>query len=71
MTAPMIGNYGINAADMESDRAQVAGFVMRRLCERHSNFRASEDLGSYLKRLDIVAIDEVDTRAITKRLRNG
>lgn len=69
MTYPEIGNYGVSDADGESERPQVAGFVMRRLCERHSNFRASEDLGTYLKRLGIVAIDEVDTRAITRRLR--
>jgi carbamoyl-phosphate synthase small subunit len=71
MTYPEIGNYGVSDFDVESERPQVAGFVMRRLCERHSNFRASEDLGAYLKRLGIVAIDEVDTRAITRRLREA
>jgi len=69
MTYPEIGNYGINAADMESDRAQVAGFVMRHCCERASNFRATESLPEFLIRSRIVAIDDVDTRAITRKLR--
>jgi len=69
MTYPEIGNYGINAADMESDRAQVAGFVMRHCCERPSNFRSQESLSDFLRRSHIVAIDDVDTRAITRKLR--
>jgi carbamoyl-phosphate synthase small subunit len=69
MTYPEIGNYGVNAQDMESDRAQVAGFVMRHCCERPSNFRADESLPEFLTRFGIVAIDDVDTRAITRKLR--
>ena len=69
MTYPEIGNYGINPADMESDRAQVAGFVMRHCCEAPSNFRATESLSAFLRRSNIVAIDDVDTRAITRKLR--
>jgi len=69
MTYPEIGNYGINVADMESDRAQVAGFVMRHCCEEPSNFRARESLSAFLRRSNIVAIDDVDTRAITRKLR--
>jgi carbamoyl-phosphate synthase small subunit len=71
MTYPEIGNYGINPEDMESERAQVAGFVMRSCCERPSNFRARESLSEFLARSGIVAIDEVDTRAITRKLRVG
>src|SRR5471030_1457062 len=48
MTYPEIGNYGVNAQDMESDRAQVAGFVMRHCCERPSNFRSEESLPEFL-----------------------
>ncbi len=69
MTYPEIGNYGANPDDMESDRAQVAGFIMRSCCEVPSNFRARESLGAFLKRSGIVGIDQVDTRAITRKLR--
>ena len=69
MTYPEIGNYGITPLDMESDRAQVSGFVMRDCCEVPSNFRSVESLPDFLKRSGIVAIDGVDTRAITRKLR--
>ncbi len=69
MTYPEIGNYGISPQDMESDRAQVSGFVMRDCCEVPSNFRSVESLPAFLARSGIVAIDGVDTRAITRRLR--
>ena len=69
MTYPEIGNYGVSAEDMESGRAQVAGFVMRQCCDVPSNFRATESLPDFLKRSGIVAIDGVDTRAITRKLR--
>ncbi len=69
MTYPEIGNYGVNPDDMESDRAQCAGFVMRACCPVPSSFRAVEALGAFLARSGIVAIDDVDTRAITRKLR--
>lgn len=69
MTYPEVGNYGINTQDMESDKAQVAGFVMRQCCDEPSNFRSEESLPAFLKRSGIVAIDGIDTRAITRRLR--
>ncbi len=69
MTYPEIGNYGITPLDMESERAQVSGFVMRDCCAVPSNFRSVESLPDFLKRSGIVAIDGVDTRAITRRLR--
>src|SRR3954453_21045541 len=50
MTYPEIGNYGVNPDDMESERAQVAGFVMRNCCEPPSNFRAAESLPAFLAR---------------------
>ena len=71
MTYPEIGNYGINPADMESDRIQAAGFVMRQCCDEPSNFRSVESLSAFLTRSGIVAIDGVDTRAITRKLRVG
>ncbi len=69
MTYPEIGNYGINPEDMESDKAQIAGFVMRQCCDVPSNFRSVESLPDFLRRSGIVAIDDVDTRAITRKLR--
>jgi carbamoyl-phosphate synthase small subunit len=69
MTYPEIGNYGINPEDMESERAQAAGFVMRQCCDVPSNFRSRESLPEFLRRSGIIAIDGVDTRAITRKLR--
>lgn len=71
MTYPEIGNYGISSDDMESGQAQVAGFVMRQCCETPSNFRANESLPEFLARSHIVAMDGIDTRAITRKLRVG
>ncbi len=69
MTAPLIGNYGINPEDLESAKAQVSGFVVRELANRHSNYRASEDLSSWLAHQGVLGITGVDTRALTRRLR--
>lgn len=69
MTYPLIGNYGVNTEDVESRRPFVEGFVMRECCMRPSNFRARQSLPEYLKEHNIVAIDGVDTRRITKMLR--
>lgn len=69
MTYPEVGNYGISPVDMESDRAQVSGFVMRQCCDLPSNFRSVESLGAFLTRSNIVGIDDVDTRSLTRRLR--
>ena len=69
MTYPHIGNYGVNEEDMESRRPWVEGFILRDLSPIASNFRAQESLEAYLKRHQIVAIDQVDTRALTLKLR--
>ena len=69
MTYPHIGNYGVNEEDVESSRPGVEGFVMRELSPIVSNFRAQMSLGDYLKQHRIVAIDGVDTRALTLALR--
>jgi carbamoyl-phosphate synthase small subunit len=69
MTAPQIGNYGVAARDSESSRAQVAGFVMRELSPTYSNWRGEESLGAYLRRNGVVALSEVDTRALTRHIR--
>ncbi len=69
MTAPLIGNYGINAEDAEAERAWVEGFVVRELSPVASNFRSTEDLHGFLLRSGVVAIEGIDTRALTKRIR--
>ncbi len=70
-TFPLIGNYGVNEEDVESQKVQVAGFVVRELARVHSNFRATSDLSSYLARQGILGMEGVDTRAITRRLRTA
>jgi len=69
MTNPLIGNYGINPEDEESFRVHVQGIIVREASRRFSNFRAGEDLGSYLEKYGITGITGVDTRAVTKLLR--
>ena len=70
MTAPQIGNYGIAAADHESGAPRVAGFVIRDLSPIASNWRAQTTLRDYLTAHGIVAIGDIDTRALTRRLRS-
>jgi carbamoyl-phosphate synthase small subunit len=71
MTAPQIGNYGVSAADHESASPQVAGFVMRDESPVASNWRSQGTLREYLTEHGIVAIADVDTRALTRKLRSG
>ena len=70
MTYPLIGNYGIIPADDESSRPWVSGFVVEEVCERPSNWRSEGSLGDYLKQHGIVGIQGIDTRALTKHLRD-
>ena len=69
MTCPQIGNYGVAEADVESLSPQVSGFVMREESPIASNWRASGTLRAYLDANGIVAISDIDTRALTRRLR--
>jgi carbamoyl-phosphate synthase small subunit len=69
MTYPLIGNYGVNLQDVESWRPHVAGFVVRELSPVVSNWRADYSLDQYLQKNGIPAIQGIDTRALTKRLR--
>ena len=71
MTAPMIGNYGVNPADPESGNPQVAGVVMRELSRTFSNWRAEGDLESYLAAAQIPILEGVDTRRLTRHLRTA
>ncbi len=70
MTYPLIGNYGVNRADEESDRPWVEGFVVREASRMASNWRAEESLDHYLKRWNLVAIEGIDTRALVRHIRD-
>ncbi|MFZ5802751.1 MAG: glutamine-hydrolyzing carbamoyl-phosphate synthase small subunit [Candidatus Omnitrophota bacterium] len=70
MTYPHIGNYGINAADDESSRPWVEGFVVRELSPVVSNYRSQKALGEYLRDYGIVGIQGIDTRKLVKHLRD-
>ncbi|HPD00285.1 MAG TPA: carbamoyl phosphate synthase small subunit [Acetivibrio sp.] len=69
MTYPLIGNYGANDDDIESIKPQVKGFIVRELCNTPSNWRNKETLDDYLKRYNIIGIQGIDTRALTRILR--
>jgi len=71
MTCPEIGNYGVASEDVESRAPQVAGFIMRRASPVASNWRAEGTLREYLVRNNIVAISDIDTRALTRVLRSA
>ena len=69
-TYPLIGNYGINDDDIESNKIQVSGFVVREECQQPSHYRNSKTLHQYLAENNIPGICGIDTRAITRRLRS-
>ena len=69
MTYPLIGNYGCNEADVESIGPQVEGFVVREYSAYHSNWRSKWSLDTYLAEHNIIGIQGIDTRALTRRLR--
>ena len=70
MTVPHVGNTGINPEDLESDRPQITAFIEREISPVVSNWRANETLPDYLSRHGIPGISEIDTRALTRRLRD-
>lgn len=70
MTYPLIGNYGVTSEDMESRRSFAEGFVVREASRMYSNWRAEGSLGKLLKEQGIVAVEGVDTRALTKHIRS-
>src|SRR4026209_2905042 len=71
MTCPEIGNYGVSAGDVESRAPQVAGFIIRDESPVASNWRSEMTLRDYLVANNIVAISDIDTRALTRQLRSG
>jgi carbamoyl-phosphate synthase small subunit len=71
MTAPMIGNYGVNREDPESDRPQVAGVIVRELSQSYSNWRADGSLSEWLSSAQVAVLTDVDTRRLTRHLRTA
>jgi len=69
MTYTQIGNYGVNAEDVESWKLHLAGFVVRERSRRASNFRAERELGEYLQDAGIPGLEGIDTRALVRRIR--
>jgi carbamoyl-phosphate synthase small subunit len=70
MTAPQIGNYGVNGEDPESSAPQVAGVVVRELSQTYSNWRASGGLADWLASSQVPIIQDIDTRRLTRHLRS-
>lgn len=68
-TFPLIGNYGINSEDKESSRVWVSGYIVREVCFEPSNFRCEKTMESYLEENEIIGIYDIDTRALTKKIR--
>ena len=70
MTYPLVGNYGINLEDMESEKPRLAGFIVRGKCDYPNNWRTEMDLDGYLKQNKIMGMEGIDTRALTRILRD-
>ena len=70
-TFPLIGNYGVESVDFESKKSWVRGYIVRELCDKPSNFRCEGDLDSFLREQNIVGITGIDTRKLTKILREA
>lgn len=71
MTYPLIGNYGINLEDIESEKPKVKGFIVREKSNFPNNFRCELEIDTYLKSHKIMGLEGIDTRALTKVLRNS
>ena len=70
MTYPQIGNYGINKDDIESNKIQCAGFIVKQASDFPSNYRSSSSLDEYLESNKVVGIQDIDTRMITRMIRD-
>ena len=69
MTYPLIGNYGVCPEDVESDRVQVAAFIVKEYQDFPSNYRSRGTLADYLIKSHVLGIEDLDTRALTRHLR--
>ncbi len=70
LTMPHVGNYGVNSEDLESSKIQAAGLIVRGMSETPSNYRAEASLPKWLAEQGVAAISEIDTRAVTRRVRD-
>ena len=70
-TYPLIGNYGMNKDDMESDKIWAKGYIVREACQTPSNWRCEETLDSFLKRNNTIGIEGIDTRHLTRIIRES
>lgn len=68
-TFPLIGNYGLNDLDSESAKSWVKGYIVREWCEEPSNFRSKYTMDKFLKKNGVIGIYDIDTRALTKKIR--
>ena len=71
MTAPHIGNYGVNSEDIESEKIQISGFVIKEESTFPSSWRSEMSLGDYLRKQNIVGIKNIDNMALTRHLRDN
>lgn len=69
MTVSHVGNYGVSTLDEQAERPMAAGFVMRSISRRHSNWRSEGSFAQYLHRHDVVALSDIDTRRLTRHIR--
>jgi len=70
LTQPHIGNYGVNSEDEESSKLWLSGLVVREACHRASNFRSGAELSDYLEQHGVAGIERLDTRMLTRRVRD-
>lgn len=71
MTYPLIGNYGINKNENESEKIYAKGFIVKSICNNPSNYMSEETVDDILKKMDVVGVCNVDTRSITRKIRNS
>ncbi|WP_045221062.1 glutamine-hydrolyzing carbamoyl-phosphate synthase small subunit [Desulfonatronum thioautotrophicum] len=69
MTYPLMGNYGVNLEDVESDRVQVEAMIVKECCKQPSNWQATQSLPDYLRDAGVIGLEGIDTRALTRHLR--
>ncbi|HDQ41841.1 MAG TPA: carbamoyl-phosphate synthase small subunit [Desulfonatronum sp.] len=69
MTYPLIGNYGVNPEDVESDRVQAEAMIVKECCRQPSSWRATQSLPDYLREAGVIGLEGIDTRALTRHLR--
>lgn len=68
-TFPLIGNYGVNDEDFESEKSYVSGYIVREWCNAPSNFRMQGDIDAFLKKQNIIGLHSIDTRSLTRKIR--